>query len=227
MAAPRPPRSPPHSTCRQHRAAAEAKGWQSSEDLWAETPQLRLRLTCVDASDDVSLLRTGTIWDPRLLSLLQPKDQIRLGDWVSWGRTRGSCRPRLPPHSPAPSQSSPGSSLLFSVLPGPGVPTLPRCGKPHIPFSPGAALALTALLPGPSPHLHLRVPAPLLHRLTPLPSGLQGAYSTEARAGLPRTCPPGSHTPQGSPLCQEQGHPCFPAPPSPRPRDSKSHLSDS
>lgn len=227
MAAPRSPRSPPHSTCRQHRATAEAKGWQSSEDLWAETPQLRLRLTCVDASDDVSLLRTGTIWDPRLLSLLQPKDQIRLGDWVSWGRTRGSCRPRLPPHSPAPSQSSPGSSLLFSSFQDQASPLYPAVENPTSPSLREPPWRSQPSCQAPLHTFTYGVPAPLLHRLTPLPSGLQGAYSTEARAGLPRTCPPGSHTPQGSPLCQEQGHPCFPAPPSPRPRDSRSHLSDS
>jgi hypothetical protein len=40
-------------------------------------------LTRVDACDNVSVLRMGTIRDPRFFPLFQAKDQIWLGDWIS------------------------------------------------------------------------------------------------------------------------------------------------
>lgn len=205
---------------------------QSLEELRgaarAETPQLRLRLTCVDASDDVSLLRTGAIWDPRLLSLLQPEDQIRLGDWVSWWRTSGSCRPRPPTAQPRLLPVLARGLSPLSILPGPG--STPLWKIPHSLLSGSLALMPTALLPSPSPHLHLRGACPSLSPDSSLlqASGEHMAQRPELDWWLPRTRPPGSHTPQGPPLCQKWGHPCgFPAPPSPRPWHSRSHLSDS
>lgn len=48
----------------------------------AESP--RDSLTRVDTSDNVSFLGMGAVWDPRLFSLFEVEDQIRLGNWVSY-----------------------------------------------------------------------------------------------------------------------------------------------
>lgn len=116
----------------------------------------RVTLTCVDTGDDVSLLGTGAIRDPRLLSLLQPEDQIRLGDWVSCpGKNRQqlqgpACRPRPHPHSTATT----GSSLRPfqdqpSHLPAPA-------GRSHTPFSLEPCPDPQLPCPAPSTHCHLQ-----------------------------------------------------------------------
>lgn len=98
--------------------------------------RFHLLLTCVDASDNVSFIRTGAIWDPGLLPLLQPEDQIRLGDWVAWpGEKQPAAAglrwpgPALTARSAIPDMPT-GSSLS---LPGPALPSPGlRPGKSHI-----------------------------------------------------------------------------------------------
>ena len=80
-----------------------------------------LTLTCVDTGDDVSFLRPGAVWNPRLLPLFQPGDQVWLGDGVPChGENQRAVwlRPQAPASSSVTLSSPP-------PLPGPALP--PPC----------------------------------------------------------------------------------------------------
>lgn len=92
-------------------------------------------LTCIDTSDNVSLLRTGAVWDPRFLSLFQPGDQIRLGDGVSWHGEKQRAAvavPAGPALTPEALSSTP--QFLSSSFPEPAL--LPPCSTLENPTFP-------------------------------------------------------------------------------------------
>ena len=168
----------PHRAPQQRRPAAPGPSLELQQRCSLKSARkparLCVTLTCVDASDDVSLLGTRAVRDPRLLSLLQPEDQIRLGDWVSWpkenrgqlqGCTRTPTRTGLPP----PLLSHSFQNLPPHLPAGTPTPPTPLPSPLHTPPSTG----------GPTPLLCLRTPHPL--------RPLRGAQRPALGQPLPRT----------------------------------------
>lgn len=129
MAASLSPRGPLHILDHRHQGhgtglRSRPKSGKALRSCVSRNPtRFHLPLTCVDASDNVSFLRTGAIWDPGFLPLLQPEDQIRLGDWVSWpgGKQPAAAGLRwagapLAPHGATPAVPT-GSSLSLPSSP--------------------------------------------------------------------------------------------------------------